>query len=269
MLGAIEGPLPPSTSLLAPSASSGLVPSSSHTLRNSRTLPSANSSSEKESSTADVSLELDVDRISSVLGARLVVGFVELVMYLKGQLLKSLHALNEDLPSTFETLESQQTVTLALVFGLGRAKSFVRLSGTDFAKPALQDALTDTPDEDTLSSRTPRLSDENADSETQTPKRRLSSRSPLQDITPSASTTTNEIDILASKLASTSLKPLSSEAGMRKTERALAQAIACSDIALGENLGPMGAQIYMRAPRSFRHPKWVVRPDAARTLDAP
>ncbi|KAG8780027.1 hypothetical protein FRC12_023555 [Ceratobasidium sp. 428] len=297
MAGAVQGPLPPNTSILASASSSGHDLNSSHALPGTHSSPALKSASEKDSALTDVSLELAVDRISSALGTRLVVGFVELILYLKGQvpfppstlrmmaangrkgnsqqarLLKSLHALAEDLPSTLETLGSQQTTTLALVFGFGRAKCFVQLAGADFAIQDQQNGPIDVTSQlangDPLSSHTPQASNENADLNTAVPKRRLSSRSPLREITPSPPPTASDLDSLVSQLASTSLKPTPFEATTRKAERALAQAIACSDISLGENLNPMGAQIYLRAPRSFKHPKWVVRQDAARILDAP
>ncbi|KAG8694853.1 hypothetical protein FRC09_009561 [Ceratobasidium sp. 395] len=297
MAGVVQGPLPPNTSLLASGSSPSHDPNSSHMPQSARSSPALKPAADKDSAVTDISLELAVDRISSALGTRLVVGFVELVLYLKGQvpfppstlrmmassgrkgssqqtrLLKSLHALAEDLPLTLETLGSQQTTTLALVFGFGRAKCFVQLAGADFTKLDQQNGSIDVTnqlvDEDTLSSYTPQPSNENADLNTPVPKRALSSRSPLREITPSPPPTTSDLDSLVAQLASTSLKPTPLEATMRKAEHALAQAIACSDISLGENLNPMGAQIYLRAPRSFKHPKWVVRQDAARILDAP
>ncbi|KAG8693048.1 hypothetical protein FRC08_009348 [Ceratobasidium sp. 394] len=298
MSGSVHGPLPPSAPLPVPTSSGGLVSSSSHAPRKPLASLSSKPVSEKASSpVADISLDLDVNRISSGLGARLVVGFVELVMYLKGQvpfppstlriiessgrkgspqqtkLLKSLYALAEDLPSTLETLGSQQVVTLAVVFGLGRAKCFVHLSGTDFAEMGQQYEKTDgadqTVDQILASSRPPQPSNENLDASTRVPERVLSSRLPLQEITPPLPPSTNDLDSLTSQLASVSLKPNPPEAAIRRAERALAQAVACSDVALSGNLNPMGAQIYMRASRGFKHPKWVVRQDAARMLDGP
>ncbi|KAG8742083.1 hypothetical protein FRC10_002019 [Ceratobasidium sp. 414] len=288
MSGSVHGPLPLSARLPVPASSPGLASTPSHAPRKPLGPLSSKPVSEKEPSpVADISLGLDVDRISLDLGARLVVGFVELVMYLKGQvpfppstlrimassgrkgspqqtkLLKSLHAFTEDLPSTLETLGSQQTATLAVVFGLGRAKCFVHLSGTDFANLGQQDEQVDSVaqvvGQTVAPSYPPQSSNENPGSSTLTLKRRLSSRAPLQEITPPPSPTTDDLDSLTSQLASVSLKPAPSEAAMRKAERTLAQAVACSDVALSGNLSPM----------AFKHPKWVVRQDAARMLDAP
>ncbi|KAG9081040.1 hypothetical protein FRC06_005886 [Ceratobasidium sp. 370] len=144
MSGSVHGPLPPSAPLPVSASSPGLA-SSSHAPRKALAPLAPQPVGKEPSPVADISLDLDVARISSGLGARLVVGFVELVMYLKGQvpfppstlrmmassgrkgspqqtkLFKSLHALTEDLPSTLETLGSQRTVTFAIVFGLGRS----------------------------------------------------------------------------------------------------------------------------------------------------
>jgi hypothetical protein len=185
------------------------------------------------------------------------------------QLLKSLHTLTESLPSTLETLGTQKTVTLAIVFGLGRAKCFIQLSGADFAEDHLEAEQTQSAerptDEIPPSPRGVLSSDENVDSAT--PIRRLSSRPPLQEITPSPTPTA--LDTLTSQLASCSLKPSPSEASMRKAERALAQSMSCSDVEFSGNLSPMGAQVYLKAPRGFRHASWAVRQDAGRTLDGP
>jgi len=183
--------------------------------------------------------------------------------------LKSLHALTEDLPSTLETLGTQQTVTLAIVFGLGRAKCFIQLSGADFDECLQDEEQTETieglKDTTTPSSRPVLSSNENADSPA--PKRRLSSRLPLQEITPAP--TPPDLDTLTSQLASCSLKPSPSEASLRKVERALAQAMSCSDVEFSGNLTPMGAQVFLKAPRGFKHTSWAVRQDAGRTLDGP
>ncbi|KAG9075224.1 hypothetical protein FS749_013131, partial [Ceratobasidium sp. UAMH 11750] len=86
ILGSVHGPLPPSAPLSVPTSSGGLASSSSHAPRKPlASLPSKPVSEKASSPAADISLDLDVDRISPGLGARLVVGFVELVMYLKGQ----------------------------------------------------------------------------------------------------------------------------------------------------------------------------------------
>ncbi|KAG9078384.1 hypothetical protein FS749_009576, partial [Ceratobasidium sp. UAMH 11750] len=86
MSGSVHGPIPPSAPLPVPTSSGGLVSSSSHAPRKPLASLSSKPVPEKASSpVADISLDLDVNRISSGLGARLVVGFVELVMYLKGQ----------------------------------------------------------------------------------------------------------------------------------------------------------------------------------------
>ncbi|ELU36125.1 hypothetical protein AG1IA_09845 [Rhizoctonia solani AG-1 IA] len=45
--------------------------------------------------------------------------------------------------------------------------------------------------------------------------------------------------------------------------------MACSEVEFKSDLHPVGAQIFVRAPRSFKHPSWAVRPEAARMLDAP
>ncbi|KAG8795596.1 hypothetical protein FRC12_012335 [Ceratobasidium sp. 428] len=298
MAGAVQGPLPANTSRLASGSSPSHELNSSHMPQSTRSSPALKPAAEKDSAVTDISLELAVDRISSALGAFVSESYIYFRLWTETQtpgsppstlrmmassgrkgssqqarLLKSLHALAEDLPSTLETLGPQQTTTLALVFGFGRAKCFVQLAGADFTKLEQQNRSIDFTnqlvDENTLPSYTPEPSDENADLNTPVPKRVLSSRSPLREITPSPPPTASDLDSLVSQLASTSLKPTPFEATIRKAERALAQAIACSDISLGESLNPMGAQIYLRAPRSFRHPKWVVRQDAARILDAP
>ncbi|QRW13822.1 hypothetical protein RhiLY_12821 [Ceratobasidium sp. AG-Ba] len=294
MTGSVEGPLPPtvlpsgpgSAGLNSPrSTGSSLVPLDAPSLIHNE----PNNSDDQSS----VFFEADVDRISSDMGARLVVAFVELVMYLKGQvpfppstlrmmaahgrqtsshqakLLKSLHSLSEDLPSTLETLDAQQSVTLALVFGLGRTKCFVQLSGADFAKSSGQDESSSNAEQLPSPPQSPNQSrNENPESSTQQPKRRLSSRTPLQEITPASSLTS--VDDLSSHMSSVSLKTsVSPEAMIRKAERELAREIATSALADGANLSPAGGQIYMRAPRGFRHPRWVVRQDAAKMLDVP
>ena len=45
--------------------------------------------------------------------------------------------------------------------------------------------------------------------------------------------------------------------------------MACSEVEFKSDLQPMGAQIFLRAPRQFKHGSWTVRPDAARMLDTP
>ncbi|QRV99321.1 hypothetical protein RhiJN_27340 [Ceratobasidium sp. AG-Ba] len=277
MTGSVEGPLPPtvlpsgpgSAGLNSPrSTGSSLVPLDAPSLIHNE----PNNSDDQSS----VFFEADVDRISSDMGARLVVAFVELVMYLKGQvpfppstlrmmaahgrqtsshqakLLKSLHSLSEDLPSTLETLDAQQSVTLALVLAL--------VVPNESSSNAEQ---LPSPPQSPNQSR-----NENPESSTQQPKRRLSSRTPLQEITPASSLTS--VDDLSSHMSLVSLKTsVSSEAMIRKAERALAREIATSALADGANLSPAGGQIYMRAPRGFRHPRWVVRQDAAKMLDVP
>jgi hypothetical protein len=166
------------------------------------------------------------------------------------------------LPSTLASLDTQKTVTLAIVFGLGREKCLIQLSGTSLEqtnKPDIEDE-----DRTLKQERHPShdsLSNENLKSNTVPPKRRLSPRPPLQELSP--------VDTLSCQLASFSLKPTAEEAMIRQSERALSQAMACSEIEFSSNLNPMGAQIYLRAPRRFKHGSWGVRPEAARMLDEP
>jgi hypothetical protein len=83
MSGAVQGPLSPAAPPLAP-ASPGLASASLPAPRKALA-PLATKSPQPSSPVADVTLELDADRVSSVLGARLVVAFVEVLLYLKGQ----------------------------------------------------------------------------------------------------------------------------------------------------------------------------------------
>ncbi|KAF8596607.1 hypothetical protein BDV93DRAFT_548284 [Ceratobasidium sp. AG-I] len=292
MSGEVQVPLPPPAAL-APTTSSGASLSSSPTTRKSSTHPAAKSPVPSDPEpVADVNLELKVDRISSTMGARLVVAFVELAMYLKGQVplpasqlrrmvaggrkgspyqnkfLKSAHALADDLPSTLVTLGSQRSVTLAIVFGLGRAKCFIQLSGADFTQHTHVEGKRtseELPIEETADMDRPSASstlfDENSDVKSSPLKCRPSLRQPLREITP--------LDSLTSQLASFSLKPSVEEGTIRQAERMLSQAMACSDVEFSGNLSPMGAQVFLRAPRTFKHGSWGVRNDAGRMLDGP
>lgn len=159
-------------------------------------------------------------------------------------------------------------MTLAIIFGLGRAKCFVQLSGTDFTehvytegKNANEELLIDETADTNHALSPAALFDENSDTKSTPLKSRPSPRQPLQEITP--------LDSLASQLASCSLKPSVEEATIRQAERMLSQAMACSDVEFSGNLSPMGAQVYLRAPRSFKHGSWGVRNDVGRMLDGP
>lgn len=85
MSGEVQVPLPlPAT--LAPTSSSVTSLSSSSTTRKSSThLTSKKPMPSEPEPVADITLELKVDQISSTMGARLVVAFAELAMFLKGQ----------------------------------------------------------------------------------------------------------------------------------------------------------------------------------------
>jgi hypothetical protein len=104
-------------------------------------------------------------------------------------------------------------------------------------------------------------SNENLKFNTVPVRRRGSPRLPLQELSP--------VETLSSQLSSVSLRPSVDEAMIRQAERALSQIMACSEIEFKGDLQPMGAQIFMRAPRRFKHESWAVRPEAARMLDAP
>ncbi|CAE7117119.1 unnamed protein product [Rhizoctonia solani] len=274
MTGAIEGPLIPTNSFPAPTSTPG--GNSSFKPR----LPLA--ARAIANGVVDIRLELDVARISGEMGSRLLVSYVELLLYLKGQvpfppsqlrrmaaggrkgsphqtkLLKSLSALSTDLPSTLSSCGAS-TVTVAIVFGLGREKCFIQLSGTEFEQ--LKSEETTVPiDEPSKENRQQISSNENLKFNT-TPTRRRSPRPPLQEI--------SSVDSLSSQLSSISLRPNPEEAAIRQAERALAQAMACSEVEFKGDLAPMGAQVFLRAPRRFKHGSWAVRPEAARMLDAP
>ncbi|KAB5588021.1 hypothetical protein CTheo_8538 [Ceratobasidium theobromae] len=275
MAGPVEGPLPPTSSL----ASLISEPTSSVS-RASILAPKIPKSITPN--VADVLMELNSARIPSPMGARLVVAFVELLLYLKGQvpfppsqlrkmaatgrrgsshqskLLKSLNNLTNDMPSTFLSLRTQETVTLAIVFGLGREKCFVQLLGTELAPTKQIEAETTVPGYPLKPCREI-TSDENLKFNTVPVRRRPSPRPPLQELP--------TVDTLSSQLASVSLQVSPDETLIRQSERALSQAMACSEVEFNSNLHPMAAQVYLRAPRGFRHQSWSVRPQAARMLD--
>lgn len=157
---------------------------------------------------------------------------------------------------------------MAIVFGLGRAKCFVQLSGTDLSDPIyVEDKKLneEQPTEELAATNgsppSTGLFDENSDAKSTPLKSRPSPRQPLQEITP--------LDSLTSQLASCSLRPSAEEATIRQAERMLSQAMACSDVEFSGNLSPMGAQVYLLAPRTFKHGSWGVRYDAGRMLDGP
>jgi hypothetical protein len=81
MTGSVEGPLAPATSLpvLTP------VHDAASSASRSSPLLSTKVSNSTVSSFADVQLEINASQIHSPMGARLVVAFVELLLYLKGQ----------------------------------------------------------------------------------------------------------------------------------------------------------------------------------------
>jgi hypothetical protein len=85
MSGAVEGPLSPAAAPLAPASPGGA--SASLPAPRKALAPLAPKSPQPSSSSpvADVTLELDADLVSPVLGARLVVAFAEVLLYLKGQ----------------------------------------------------------------------------------------------------------------------------------------------------------------------------------------
>ncbi|CEL58584.1 hypothetical protein RSOLAG1IB_08660 [Rhizoctonia solani AG-1 IB] len=281
MSGAVEGPFAPTNSFLAPAPTSGMT--SSRPPLSSRPVKPATSSE-----VVDLRLELNTPRISGEMGSRLLVSYIELLLYLKGQvpfppsqlrrmvaggrkgnphqnkLLKSLSTLSEDLPSTLSSYGPSTTITIAVVFGLGREKCFLQLSGTELEQITVDGDATELEDQppkqenrhDMASS-----SNENLKFNTVPVRRRGSPRLPLQELSP--------VETLSSQLSSVSLRPSVDEAMIRQAERALSQIMACSEIEFKGDLQPMGAQIFMRAPRRFKHESWAVRPEAARMLDAP
>ncbi|KAF8707451.1 hypothetical protein RHS03_03440, partial [Rhizoctonia solani] len=285
MAGAVEGPFVPTNSLLAPTPTSG-VASSSRTGRSplsAKPAPPATSNA-----VADLRLELGVSQITCEMGSRLLVSYVELLLYLKGQvpfppsqlrrmvaggrkgslhqnkLLKSLSALSEDLPSTLSACGSSRTVTFAIVFGLGREKCLIQLSGAEFGQVKADEddtELTKEPLEQENQNDITTPSNENIKFNTVPAKRRVPGRPPLQELT--------STDSLSSQLSSISLRPSVDETMIRQAERALSQVMACSEVEFKSDLHPVGAQIFVRASRSFKHPSWAVRPEAARMLDAP
>ncbi|KAG8751962.1 hypothetical protein FRC11_008815 [Ceratobasidium sp. 423] len=286
MAGAVEGPLVPTNSFPNPASTPGTASASSSKPRPLLSVrPTASTTSNQ---VVDIRLELNAPRISTEMGTRLLVSYVELLLYLKGQvpfppsqlrrmaaggrkggphqnkLLKSLSTLSEDMPSTLSTYGSSGTITVAIVFGLGREKCFIQLSGTEFAQ--LKDAEETPESTNGPLEQENRLgfglsSNENLKYNTVPSRRRPSPRLPLQEL--------SSVDSLSSRLSSISLRPNADEGMIRQAERVLSQAMACSEVEFKGDLHPMSAQIFLRAPRRFKHGSWAVRPEAARMLDAP
>ncbi|CUA70728.1 hypothetical protein RSOLAG22IIIB_09055 [Rhizoctonia solani] len=283
MTGALEGPLIPTNSFSnSPSTPPAAAPSQS---RFPLSPQSTNSALSNE--VVDIQLELGAHRISAEMGTRLLMSYVELLLYLKGQvpfppsqlrrmaaggrkgsphqnkLLKALSALSADLPSTLSSCGSSSAITVAIVFGLGREKCFIQLSGTEFepSKDAeeVAEPTSQSPKKENVKALET-VSNENLKFNT-VPSKRRSPRPPLQEI--------SSVDTLSTQLSSVSLRPSADEAMIRQAERALSQAMACSDVDFNDGLAPMGAQVFLRAPRRFKHASWAVRPEAARMLDAP
>ncbi|CAE6457176.1 hypothetical protein ACGC1H_004147 [Rhizoctonia solani] len=281
MAGALEGPLIPTNSFSTPTSTPSVVAPSKPRLP----LSAQTTNSAVANEVADIRLGLNAPRISAEMGTRLLVSYVELLLYLKGQvpfppsqlrrmvangrkgsshqtkLLKALSALSADLPSTLLSCGSSSTVTIAIVFGLGREKCFIQLSGTEFEQVKDVEETTESTKEPLKKENIHDLaSNENLKCNT-TPAKRRSPRPPLQEI--------SSVDTLSSQLSSVSLRPSADEAMIRQAERALSQAMACSEVEFKGNLAPMGAQVFLRASRRFKHGSWAVRPEAARMLDAP
>ncbi|CAE6526022.1 unnamed protein product [Rhizoctonia solani] len=283
MAAAMEGPLIPTNSFSAPTS----APSAPATSKPRLALAARTSNLATSKKVADIQFELNAPRISAEMGTRLLVSYVELLLYLKGQvpfppsqlrrmvaggrkgsphqnkLLKSLSTLSADLPSTLSSYGSSNIVTVAIVFGLGREKCFIQLSGTEFEQ--LKDAretteLTTEPLKKENRHDVEISSNENLKYNT-VPSKRRSPRPPLQEL--------SSVDSLSSQISSISLRPSADEAMIRQAERALSQAMACSEVEFKGDLVPMGAQVFLRAPRRFKHRSWAVRPEAARMLDAP
>ncbi|KAH7333760.1 hypothetical protein B0J17DRAFT_721649 [Rhizoctonia solani] len=283
MAGAVEGPITPTNSFSTPTSTSGAVFSS----KSRQPLSARATNPTKPQDVVDIRLELNAPRISAEMGTRLLMSYVELLLYLKGQvpfppsqlrrmvaggrkgsphqtkLLRSLSALSMDLPSTLSACGSSSIVTVAVVFGLGREKCFIQLSGTELEQ--LKDATekTESANEPLKQENLREIqlsSNENLKYHT-VPSRRRSPRPPLQEL--------STVDSISSQLSAASLVPNADEAMILQVERALSQAMACSEVEFKGDLHPMGAQIFLRAPRQFKHGSWAVRPEAARMLDAP
>ncbi|CAE6452625.1 unnamed protein product [Rhizoctonia solani] len=285
MAGAVEGPFVPTSSFPNPASTPRAASASSSKPR--PLLSGRPTNSTTSNAVVDIRLELNAPRISSEIGTRLLVSYVELLLYLKGQvpfppsqlrrmaaggrkgsshqnkLLKSLSTLSEDLPSTLSSYGSSGAITIAIVFGLGREKCFIQLSGTEFAQSEDAEDTAETINEPLEHENRSDLlsSNENLKYNTVPSRRRPSPRLPLQEL--------SSVDSLSSQLTSISLRPNADEGMIRQAERALSQAMACSDVEFKGDLHPMGAQIFLRAPRRFKHGSWAVRPEAARMLDAP
>ncbi|KAJ1300559.1 hypothetical protein OPQ81_002213 [Rhizoctonia solani] len=281
MAGAVEGPIVPTDSFSIPTSAPGAVSSS----KPRSALSARAGHSAVSHAVVDIQLELGAPRISAEMGSRLLVSYVELLLYLKGQvpfppsqlrrmvaggrkgsphqnkLLKSLSTLSADLPSTLSSCGSLKTITVAIVFGLGRDKCFVQLSGTDFEELKDVEETAESINEPVKENHHALGLSENFKYNTVPAKRRHSPRPPLQEL--------SSVDTLSSQLSSVSLRPNADEAMIRQAERALSQAMACSEVEFKSDLHPMGAQIFLRAPRRFKHGSWAVRPEAARMLDAP
>ncbi|CAE6436712.1 unnamed protein product [Rhizoctonia solani] len=280
MTGALECPLIPTNSFSTPTTTLSVVAPSKPRLP-----LSARTANPTVNEMAHIRLELNALRISAEMGTRLLVSYVELLLYLKGQvpfppsqlrrmvangrkgsshqikLLKSLSALSADLPSTLLSCGSSSIITVAIVFGLGREKCFIQLSGTEFGQVKdVGETTESTPEPPKKENIQDLSSNENLKLGT-VPAKRRSPRPPLQEI--------SSVDTLSSQLSSVSLRPSADEAMIRQAERALSQAMACSEVEFKGNLAPMGAQVFLRAPRRFKHGSWAVRPEAARMLDAP
>ncbi|CAE6368020.1 unnamed protein product [Rhizoctonia solani] len=284
MTGAVEGPFAPTNSFLVPTPTAGVASSS----RPRSPLSSRPTHPATSNALVDLRLELNVSQISIEMGSRLLVSYVELLLYLKGQvpfppsqlrrmvaggrkgsphqnkLLKSLNTLSQDLPSTLSSYGSSTTITIAIVFGLGREKCFIQLSGTEFEQikadeDTMEPLSEPSKQENRLDSEI--LPNENLKYNTVPARRRASPRLPLQEL--------SSVDSISFQLSSVSLRPNADEAMIRQAERALSQAMACSEVEFKGDLHPMGAQIFIRAPRRFKHESWAVRPEAARMLDIP
>ncbi|CAE6521456.1 unnamed protein product [Rhizoctonia solani] len=283
MAGAVEGPIVPTNSFPTPTSTPGAGFSSKSRLP----LSARSTNPPKPKDVVDIRLELNVAPITAEMGTRLLMSYVELLLYLKGQvpfppsqlrrmaaggrkgsphqtkLLKSLSALSADLPSTLSSCGSSRTLTVAIVFGLGREKCFIQLSGTELEQlkdAAEKNELADEPLKQENLRDIQVSSNENLKYHT-VPSRRRSPRPPLQEL--------SSVDSLSSQLSTVSLLPNADEAMIRQAERALSQAMACSEVEFKGDLHPMGAQVFLRAPRGFKHGSWAVRPEAARMLDSP
>ncbi|CAE6445480.1 unnamed protein product [Rhizoctonia solani] len=268
MSGAVEGPFAPTNSFLAPAPTSGMA--SSRPPLSSRPVKPATSSE-----VVDLRLELNTPRISVEMGSRLLVSYIELLLYLKGQVpfppsqLRRMVAggrkgsphQNKATPQVFKHAIGGPPLNTIVVRTFNHHNHCCRTELEQITVDGDATELEDQPPEQENRHDMASSSNENLKFNTVPVRRRGSPRLPLQELSP--------VETLSSQLSSVSLRPSVDEAMIRQAERALSQIMACSEIEFKGDLQPMGAQIFMRAPRRFKHESWAVRPEAARMLDAP